>query len=63
MHFKKKIDEYYQVKAFYALQDNYEVLRAFKTDRALRIKYGIILALKQNRIKESARSYKVNVAH
>ena len=37
-HFKQKLQEYYQVRAFYALQDNYEILKGFKDQRSKKLK-------------------------
>ena len=61
MHFKQKLDEHYQVKAFYALQDNYEILKAFKEERGLKVKMMVFRGLKKYGSIQVVRSHKVHV--
>ena len=49
------------MKAFYALQDNYEVLKAFKEERGLKIKMMVFRGLKKSASIQFVRSHKVQV--
>jgi len=49
------------VKAFYALQDNYEILKAFKDERGLKIKMMAFRGLKKHASIQAVRGDKVRV--
>ena len=60
-HFKQKLEEYYQVRAFYALQDNYEILKGFKDQRSKKLARKALRSLKRYTAIQAVRNHKVAI--
>jgi hypothetical protein len=56
-----KLNEYYLMKSFFALQNNYEITKEFKESKKLQKLFDIFRALRKNSAVEVIKKYKISI--